>query len=47
MPLEFINLNYPPAVAVNCENLKAMGKEKWYRARVEKLRKNDNIEFRQ
>ena len=47
MPLEFINLNDPPVVAVNCDNRKAMGKEKWYRVRVEKLRKNDNTEFRQ
>ena len=30
MPLEFINLNSPPVVAVNCDNGKAMGKEKWH-----------------
>ena len=46
MPLEFIDLNFPPVVAVNCDNRKAMGKEKWHRMRFEKSTKNDNIEFR-
>ena len=27
MPLEFIDLNSPPVVAVNCDNRKAMGKK--------------------
>ena len=27
MPLEFIDLNSPPVVAVNCDNQKAMGKK--------------------
>ena len=27
MPLEFINLNFPPVVAVNCDNGKAMGEK--------------------
>ena len=46
MPLKFIDLNSPPVVAVNCDNRKAMGKEKWRRKRLEKSTKNDNIEFR-
>ena len=46
MPLKFIDLNSPPVVAVNCDNRKAMGKEKWHRTRFEKSTKNDNIEFR-
>ena len=46
MPLEFIDLNSPPVVAVNCDNRKAMGKEKWHRTRFEKSTKSDNIEFR-
>ena len=46
MPLEFIDLNFPPVVAVNCENGKTAGKEKWQRTRREKSTKNDNIEFR-
>ena len=46
MPLEFIDLNFPPVVAVNCENRKTVGKEKWHRTRREKSTKNDNIEFR-
>ena len=29
MPLQFIYLNSPPVVAVNCDNRKGMGKEKW------------------
>ena len=45
MPLEFTDLNSPPVVSVNCDNRKAMGK-KWYRTRLEKLTKNDNIELR-
>ena len=46
MPLEFIYLNSPPVVAVNCDNRKAMGKEKWHKVKFEKSRKNDSIEFR-
>ena len=44
MLLEFIDLYSPPVVAINCDNRKAMGKEKWDRTRLEK--KNDNIEIR-
>ena len=47
MPLEFIYLNSPPVVAVNCENRKAMGKEKWHKVKFEKSTKNDSIEFRE
>ena len=47
MPLEFIYLNSPPVVAVNCDNRKAMGKEKWHKAKFEKSTKNDSIEFRE
>ena len=46
MLLEFIYLNSPPVVAVNCDNRKAMGKEKWRKAKFEKSTKNDSIEFR-
>ena len=46
MPLEFIDLNSPPVVAVNCDNGKAMGKEKWRRTRFDKSTKTDNIECR-
>ena len=46
MPLEFIDLNSPPVVAVNCDNQKAMGKEKWHITKSEKFTKNDSIEFR-
>ena len=46
MPLEFIYLNSPPVVAVNCDNRKAMGKEKWHKVKFEKSTKNDSIEFR-
>ena len=45
MPLEFINLNSDPVVAVICDNRKAMGKEKWDRMKFEKSTKNDNIDF--
>ena len=45
MPLEFTDLNSPPVISVNCDNRKAMRK-KWYRTRLEKLTKNDNIELR-
>ena len=47
MPLEFIYLNSPPAVAVHCDNRKAMGKEKWHKLKFEKSTKNDSIEFRE
>ena len=33
-------------VAVNCDNRKVMGKEKWHRMRFEKSTKDDNIEFK-
>ena len=46
MPLEFIYLNSPPVVTVNCDNGKAMGKEKWHKEKFEKSPKNDSIEFR-
>ena len=47
MPLEFIYLNSPPVVAVNCDNRKAMGKEKWHKVKFKKSTKNDSIEFRE
>ena len=47
MPLEFIYLNSPSVVAVNCDNPKAMGKEKWHNVKFEKSTKNDSIEFRE
>ena len=47
MPLEFIYLNSSPVVAVNCDNRKAMGKEKWHKVKFEKSTKNDGIEFRE
>ena len=46
MPLEFIYLNSPPVVAVNCDNRKAMGKEKWHKTKFEKSTKNDSKNFR-
>ena len=46
MALEFIYLNSPPVVAVNCDNQKAMGKEKWHKTKFEKSTKNNSIEFR-
>ena len=46
MPLEFIDLNSYHVVAVNCDNRKAVGKEKWHKKRFEKSTKNDNIEIR-
>ena len=46
MPLDFIYLNSPPVVAVNCDNRKAMGKEKWHKTKFEKATKNDGMEFR-
>ena len=36
----------PPALSVNCDNRKAMGKEIWHRNKIEKSTKNDNIELR-
>ena len=47
MPLEFIYLNSPPVVAVNCDNRKVMGKEKWHKVKFEKSTENDSIEFRE
>ena len=46
MPLEFIYLNFLPVVAVNFDNRKALGKEKWHKVKFEKSTKNDGIEFR-
>ena len=42
MPLEFIYLNSPPVVAVNCDNQKAMGKEKWHKVNFEKSTKKQH-----
>ena len=39
MPFQFIYLNSPPVVAVNCHKRKAMGKEKWHKAKFEKSQK--------
>ena len=47
MLLEFIYLNSLPVVAVNCDNRKAMGKEKWHKVKFEKSTKNDSIELRE
>ena len=47
MPIEFIYFNSPPVVAVNCDNRKAMRKEKWHKVKFEKSTKNDSIEFRE
>ena len=47
MRLEFIYLNSPPVVAVNRDNRKTMGKEKWHKVKFEKSTKNDSIEFRE
>ena len=47
MPLAFINLYSPPIVAVNCDNRKAMGKEKWHRMSLERSTKNNNMELGQ
>ena len=47
MLLEFIYLNSPPVVAVNCDNRKAMGKEKLHKVKFEKSTENDSIEFRE
>ena len=44
MPLEFFDLNSPPVVAVNCDNRKVMGKEKWLRKNQQKVQ--EDIEFR-
>ena len=45
MPLEFIYLDSPPVVAINCDNRKAMGKEKWHKVKFEKSRKNGSIDL--
>ena len=42
MPLEFINLSFPPVVAVNCDNRKAMGK-KWHRMSLKRSTENNDI----
>ena len=46
MLLKLIDLNSPPVFAVNCDNQKAMGKEKWHKVKFEKSTKNDSIEIR-
>ena len=46
MSLEFIDLNSSPVVAVNYDNRKDMGKEKWHRTKFKKSTKSDNIDFR-
>ena len=46
MPLQFLYLNSPPVVAVNCDNRKAIGKEKWHKVNFEKSTKKNSIEFR-
>ena len=45
MPLEFIYLNSLPIVAVNCDNRKAMGKEKSHKTKFEKSTKNGSIDL--
>ena len=47
MSLEFTYLNSPPVIAVNCDNRKAMGEEKWHKVKFEKSKKNDSIELRE
>ena len=39
-------MNLPPVVAVNCDNPKAIWKEKWHKAKFEKSTKYDSIKFR-
>ena len=46
MPLEFIDLNSTPVAALNCDNRKAIGKEKLRKTRFDKSKKDDNIECR-
>ena len=46
VPLDITDLNSPPAVAVNCDNRKAMAKEQWHRKRLEKSTKHDKIELK-
>ena len=36
---EFTDLNSPPVAEVNCDNRKAMGKERWHRTRLQKSTK--------
>ena len=38
-------MNSPPIAAVNCDNQKAMGKEKRHKAKFEESTKNDSIEL--
>ena len=44
MPLEFIDLNSPPVVAVNCDNGTFFGKNDTERG-LKKTAKNNNIEL--
>ena len=44
MPLEFIDLNSPPVVAVNCDNGKFFGKNDTERG-LKKTAENNNIEL--
>ena len=46
MSLQFIDLSSSPVVAVNCDNQKDMGKEKWHRTKFKTSTKSDNIDFR-
>ena len=39
MPIQFLYLNSPPVVAVNFDNRKTMGKEKWHKVNFEKSTK--------
>ena len=39
MPLEFTDLNSLLVAAVNCDNRKATGKEKWHKKKFEKSTK--------
>ena len=46
MLLKFIDLNSPPGFAVNCDNQKAMEKEKYLRKGFEESTKNGDIELK-
>ena len=47
MPLEFIDLDSPPVVAVTCDNRKVMGKEKIAQKEgLKNQQKIDNMQFR-
>ena len=46
MPIEVIDSNSPPVVAVYCDKRNVMTKEKWHRTRLEKATKKEKIDFR-